>query len=177
METGDKIPDNIVVDKVLMVIIKSQAYKEAYKSFKALPPIEQDFAHVKTHFTAAERLRKECDDTAQDQGYSINAEEVAIEGARKGLTDLANNMHQHENNNAVVALLEGLWHVICQLLALVIHLLLHLEQPISDFLQNAVVRRLASCIVVIMLMHVIGQVRQTLCSSFYDNSSTFMLHP
>ena len=30
----------------------------------------------------------------------MNAEEVAIEGATKGLTDLANNMHQHENNNA-----------------------------------------------------------------------------
>ena len=70
---------------------------------------------------------------------------------------------------AVVALLEGLSHVIYQLLALVVHLLLHLEQPISDFLQNAVVLRLASCIVVFMPMHVIVQVRKTLCSSFYGD--------
>ena len=100
METGDKIPNNIIEDKVLKVINKSQAYKEAYKRFKTLPPLDQDFAHVKTHFTAAERLRKECDDTAQDRGCRMNAEEVAIERVTKGLTDLANNMYQHENDNA-----------------------------------------------------------------------------
>ena len=32
-ETGDVIPDNIIVDKVLMVINQSQAYKEVYKIF------------------------------------------------------------------------------------------------------------------------------------------------
>ena len=61
-----------------MVINGSQAYKEAYEAFKSLAPQDQDFAHLKTHFRAAERLRKECDDAAQDQGYSMNAEEVAI---------------------------------------------------------------------------------------------------
>ena len=84
-EAGDAIPDNIIVNKVLMVINQSQAYKEAYKSFNALAQADQDFAHVITHFKAAERLRKECQDTAQDRGYRMNAEDTAIEGATRGL--------------------------------------------------------------------------------------------
>ena len=63
-ETGYAIPDNIIVDKVLMAINQPQTYKEAYKSFKALAQVDQDFAHVITHFKGAERLRKECQDTA-----------------------------------------------------------------------------------------------------------------
>ena len=89
---GDSIPNNIIVDKVIMVINQSQAHKKAYKNFKALAQVDQDFAHVITHFKAAERLRKECQDTAQDRGYGMNAEEAAMEGATRGLTDLANSI-------------------------------------------------------------------------------------
>ena len=35
-QTGDDIPDNIIFDKVIMVMNQSQASKAAYKSFKAL---------------------------------------------------------------------------------------------------------------------------------------------
>ena len=97
---GAAIPDNVVVDKVIMVINQSQAYKEAYKSFKALTQADQDFAHVITHFKAVERLRKECKDTAQDRGYEIDAAEAAMEGATRGLTDLANSIQQRETANA-----------------------------------------------------------------------------
>ena len=76
-----------------MVINQSQAYKEAYKSFKALAQADQYFTHVIAYFKAAERLRKKCQDTAQDRGYGINAEEAAIEGATKGLTNLANTYY------------------------------------------------------------------------------------
>ena len=77
-ETGDAIPDNIIVVKVLIVVNQSQAYKEAYKSVKALAPADQDFKHLITHFKASEQLRKECQDTAQDRGYGMNAEEAAL---------------------------------------------------------------------------------------------------
>ena len=106
VETGHKILDNTIVDKLLRVINGSQAYKEAYKAFKSLGQQDQNFARLKTHFRAVERLRKECDDTAQDQGYSMNAEEVAIEGATKGLTDLADSLQQRQGgetaNNSVL---------------------------------------------------------------------------
>ena len=111
VETGHKIPDNIIVDKLLRVINGSQAYKEAHKSFKGLALQDQDFAHFKTHFRAVERLRKECDDTAQDRGYSTNAEEVASEWATKGLTDLANSLQQRQGgetaNNSVLQEIRG----------------------------------------------------------------------
>ena len=66
----------------------------------------------------------------------------------------------------VARLLEGLTHVPCQLLALLIHLLLYLEQPISNLLQNAVVVcRLASCICRFISMHGIGQIGRVFYNS------------
>ena len=34
--TWNRIPENIIVDKVLLVIVNSQAFKQAYVEFKAL---------------------------------------------------------------------------------------------------------------------------------------------
>ena len=83
-----------------MVINQSHACMKTYNSFKALAPVDQDFAHAITHFKVAECLRKECQDSAQDRGYGMNAEDTAIEGATRGLTDLANSMQQRETANA-----------------------------------------------------------------------------
>ena len=59
---------------------------------------------------------------------------------------------------AVVDLLERLAHAVC-------NLLFHLEQLISDLLQIAVVRRLAS----LSLLTAISQVSQTFRGSFYGH--------
>ena len=59
---------------------------------------------------------------------------------------------------AVVDLLKGLPHAVC-------NLLFHLEQLISDLLQNAVVHRLAS----LSLLKAISQVSQTFRGSFYGH--------
>ena len=103
-ETGDCIPDNIIVDKVLIMIMKSQAYKAVYLTLKTLPPGNQDFAHVQTHFRTAERLCKKCQDTAQDYGYSsLSTEEAAQDGMTKNMLDLANAMYRNDQNETVNA--------------------------------------------------------------------------
>ena len=99
-KTGDAIPDNIIVDKVLMFINHSQAYRETCKSFKSLAPQDQDFAHIIINTKALERLRKECQDFAQDRGYGMNAEDTAMEEATRGLTGLAYSMQQRKTANA-----------------------------------------------------------------------------
>ena len=73
--TGHCIPDNIIVDNVILVIVNSQTYKQAYAELKAFQV--QDFAAVQTHFKQAEFIQKECQDTAVDHGFGILAEEAA----------------------------------------------------------------------------------------------------
>ena len=95
VETGHKIPDNIIVDKLIRVINGSQAYKEAYKSFKSLGQHDQNFVLLKNTFQGGRTPAcKESDDTAQYREYSMNAEEVAIEGATKGQTDLSDSLQK-----------------------------------------------------------------------------------
>ena len=83
-----------------MFINHSQAYRETCKSFKSLAPQDQDFAHIIINTKALERLRKECQDFAQDRGYGMNAEDTAMEEATRGLTGLAYSMQQRKTANA-----------------------------------------------------------------------------
>ena len=73
--TGHCIPDNIIVDKVILVIVNSQTYKQAYTELKAFQV--HDFATVQMHFRQPEFIRKQCQDTAVDHGFGILAEEAA----------------------------------------------------------------------------------------------------
>ena len=96
------IPENIIVDRVLLVIVKLQAYKQEYKQFKPLPG--QDFAKVQIHFKAAKRLWKKYQDTAEEHGYGMLAEDAAQDGMTKIMLNLANAMNRNETANAGIEL-------------------------------------------------------------------------
>ena len=66
------ITDHIIVDKVLICINCTQAYKQQHLEFKRLP--DQSYASLRTHFTAAERNRQEVVDEAAQHGYGGNAQ-------------------------------------------------------------------------------------------------------
>ena len=95
--TGHRIPDQIVVDKVLGQIVKSRAFITAYEAFKQLPT--QDFASLQVHFKKAERDNRECRDSAEQHGYGMGADETAANEMTKNLTDLAQALRQNETAN------------------------------------------------------------------------------
>ena len=106
--TGHCIPDNIIVHKVLLFIVKSQAYKQEYLEFKALAV--QDFAAVQTHFKQAEHMRKEYQDTAEDHGFGMSAEDATQDGMTKNMLKLANAMNCNETANAGTRNSGGKYH-------------------------------------------------------------------
>lgn len=93
---GHRIPDNMIVDKVLIVICRTQAYKQQYLAFKQLPV--QDYTNLMRHFKQAERDRLECEDAAAQHGYGMNAEEEENDMA-KHLNDLAQAITENEMAN------------------------------------------------------------------------------
>ena len=95
---GHCIPTNVIVDKVLLAIMKSQACKREYAQFKALPAADQDFAHVQTHLKAAKLLQKECQDTAEEHGYGMSAEDTVQDSMTKNMLNLANAINRGGNS-------------------------------------------------------------------------------
>ena len=95
--TGHRIPDQIVVDKVLGQIVKSQAFITAYEAFKQLPL--QDFAALQVHFKQAERNNREYRDSADQHGYGMGADEHAANKMTENLTNLAQALQQTETAN------------------------------------------------------------------------------
>ena len=91
---GHRIPDNMIVDKVLIVICRTQAYKQHYLAFKQLPL--QNYTTLMAYFKQAERDRIECEDTAAQHGYGMNAEENGDDEMAKHLNNLANAITANE---------------------------------------------------------------------------------
>ena len=91
---GHRIPDNMIVDKVLIVICRTQAYKQQYLAFKQLEV--QNYAALMKHFKQAERDRIECEDAAAQHGYGMNAEENGDDAMSKHLENLANAITANE---------------------------------------------------------------------------------
>ena len=82
------------VDKVLICINRTQAYKQQYLKFKRLP--DQSYASLRTHFTAAERNQQEVEDEAAQHAYGGNAQEASDINMQESLTNLAAEITERE---------------------------------------------------------------------------------
>ena len=99
-----RILDNIIFDKVLLVIVDLQAYKQAYEEFKALAI--HNFEAIQPHFKQAELSQKEFQDTSVEHGLGMSAEDAALNGMTKNMLYSANAVHCNEMANAGMALVE-----------------------------------------------------------------------
>ena len=91
------IADHIIVDKVLIRINHTQAYKQQYLEFKSLP--DQSYALLRTPFTSAKCNRQEVEDEAAQHGYGCNSQEAAEINMQESLTNLAAVITESGNND------------------------------------------------------------------------------
>ena len=109
---GHPIPPNQIEDAALICINRSQAYKQAYLSYRQLPL--RNYNILQTHFNQAERDRLEVEDEAAAHGYGGNAIETADREMQQGLTEVAaaltnlGNQQQPNGDTSTLATLEKL---------------------------------------------------------------------
>ena len=103
--TGQKIPGEIILDKVFKNIIQSRAFTTAYERFKELNV--QNFNVFRKHFKQTERNNRECRNSVEQHGCGMGADELATNEMTKNLTDLANALRQTEIMNGVTGQTEN----------------------------------------------------------------------